>query len=401
MARAAAGVLGALLLAACTRSSGSVGDAPGVPVGAVPKTIGLGGETAWLQTMAGGSGDTTRAVAAIPGGRVLASGVQLRADGMNATILLAVDAAGVVAWSRSFVPPCGLELRPLGAVRSGALALLARTECDAEVPGLGDEVVPRSGALVLLDPEGRSLRRVATPPGAVVAATLDGSGAFVLLIQASPVDSIAVALTEDGQELWRSDAAGVTRIAAAPGGGVLLASSAPRQRLVRIGADGTPSWTVELPATFDLVDVAVLADGAIAALGSLPVSTAWGKGVAGGSSNYSLLSVEPDGTRRTALDVPDAVLSIVAPTLAPLPHGRVLLAGFGGCQLLRGLTPQLEMVWNRELDGACHASAVSAAVTDAGQVVVGGELVGRSDFGAGFVAEASGPHDAFILGLWP
>jgi hypothetical protein len=398
--------MAALLAAACPRppapASGDAG--PGGAGALGPRAAGpqAGGETAWLRTLAGGLEVEPRGLAPAARGRVAASIAQRQPDGSTALLLAALEPTGAAAWSRTFAPPCALDLRPLGTAPSGALAVLARSDCREAVAGLGAEPVPPGGSAVLLDADGGFLRSVAPPPGTVVAAGLDGSGSFVLLLLPSgpAAELVVVGLAEDGRQLWRAGAAGAARLSAASTGGAVLAFADPRPRLVRIGADGAHLWTAELPASFDLLDVAVLTDGAVAALGSLPLAVEWGRGSGGGSTSYTVIALEPDGSPRTASDVDDAPRTAAAPSLFPLPHGRLLLLGFAECELVRGLTPQLEKVWTRRLDEACHASARLAAATTAGQVALAGARAGRSDFGAGFIAEGA-PQEAFILGLWP
>jgi hypothetical protein len=102
------------------------------------------------------------------------------------------------------------------------------------------------------------------------------------------------------------------------------------------------------------------------------------------------------------VELDDAAADAPAVRLAPLPHGRVLLFGFGGCDRLRALSPQLEPVWGRRLDQACASQAAAAVLTSAAEVVVTGSFRGRADFGAGQVATAAGElPDAFVLGLSP
>ncbi|HEX7624239.1 MAG TPA: hypothetical protein VF400_11760, partial [Anaeromyxobacteraceae bacterium] len=106
------------------------------------------------------------------------------------------------------------------------------------------------------------------------------------------------------------------------------------------------------------------------------------------------------GSPRALVEVGDAEASTPTVQLAPLPHGRVLLYGFAGCDRLRGLSPQLTPVWARKLDAACAATALAAALTPGGTVVVAGAFRGRADFGAGQVATAV-DQDGFVLGLLP
>jgi hypothetical protein len=410
MARRGRPLLGALALAAlaasagCRRSGddpGRSGDAHAAPSTVTPQQA--GGDTAWLRT-APGSSSASRTVAPVGGGRAVAAVAQRRADPPDAVLLLAIDAGGALAWSRTLDSPCGLGVQPLGASPGGQLVMLVRTACAGVVGGLGPEVLAPSGALVELDADGQFLRTLGLPAEVSARGLWDaslGDGGELVLVAGGSAPFVAGLGAGDAGP-WRRDVAGAGRVVAAPGHGTVVGVFSAPAALVRLGADGATLWTRALPAGFSLHDLAVLTDGAVVAMGVPSQAFRWGRGgVEGTGGGLALLVVEPDGAPRTAADVPGASVDH-PPVLVALPHGRVLVGGFPGCDRLRALTPQLEAVWERPVDGSCSAASRAGAVTAAGQLVLVGDLQGRTDFGSGYAAEPVGtPPDAFVLGVWP
>ncbi len=407
LAAAAASVAASLvLLSACHGSSGA-SSATAAPDGeggkgspGPPPPIGPGGDTAWLYTVTGAFADLANGVAADARGITvaLAQG-DASAPSQDALTVLRLDAAGNPLASHRFEATCGVAGTLLGAAPDGTAYLLAATPCSAAVVGLSAGSLPPGGTLLAVDPAAGA--GIAVPTGAVLAGAVDAQGRAALLSSSGEVEVLAA----DGQPAWRVALDGARLLAALPAGGVVVgtaSASGSAPCLVALGDDGAPRWSRELPAGLALHHLAALTDGAVAASGVLSGEASFAAGLAGaqGEQRQVVLAVEPDGSPRALVEVADAEASTPTVKLAPLPHGRVLLYGFAGCDRLRGLSPQLAPVWARKLDDACAATALAAALTPGGAVVVVGAFRGRADFGAGQVATAV-DQDGFVLGLLP
>jgi hypothetical protein len=295
-----------------------------------------------------------------------------------------------------------VALQPLGSVASAAVVALVSAPCYPVVAALGPEAVPANGALVLLDASGDPAGRIAIAPDLagdrVAQAVVTSTGEVAVLLRAAT--STVALVGADGVERWRREALGAARLSPAPSGDVVVASAGEGAQLSRIGHDGAPAWTRTRPGAFSLRAIAVLTDGAVAALGTISGPVTWGRGAAGGGdgARFAVLVVEPDGAPRTAA----SVASAAEPRIVALPHGRVLLYAAAGCDRLRALSPQLEPVWDRALDPGCAAAVSAIAVSGAGQIVVAGSADGAADFGAGYaIAAPAGAGTPFVLALWP
>ena len=320
----------------------------------------------------------------------------------EALTVLRFDSAGNMLASHRFQTTCGVAGTLLGAAPDGITYLLVSTPCSTAVAGLAAGAFPPGGTLLALDPAAGA--GSAVPTGTVLAGGVDAQGRAVVLSSSGGLEEV-VMMAADGQPVWHVPMDGARLLAALPAGGVVIGTGpadggAPS--LVALGDDGAPRWSRQLPAGLTLRHLAALTDGAVAASAVLSGETSFAGAQAGAkdAQRQVVLAVEPDGSPRALVEVGDAEASAPAVQLAQLPHGRVLLYGFAGCDRLRGLSPQLQPVWARELDDACAATALAAALTPGGVVVVVGAFRGQASFGAGQVATAV-DQDGFVLGLLP
>jgi len=407
-AAAASLAAGLLVLPACHGSAGaSVASTPagegGKGLPGPPSPLGPGGDTAWLQTVTGAFADLATGVAADASGITVAVAQgDAPAPSTDALTVLRLDAAGSRVAVHRFEAACGVAGTLLGDAPDGTAYLLVATPCSVAVAGLAAGVLPPSGTLLALDPVAGA--GSAVPSGAVLAGAVDSRGRAVVLSSSGGLEEVVV-VAAGGQPAWRVPQDGARLLVALPAGGVVVATapadgSAPS--LAALGDDGAPRWSRELPAGLALRHLAALTDGAVAVSAVLSGEASFAGALAGakGEQRQVVLAVEPDGAPRALVEVGDADASAPAVQLGPLPHGRVLLYGFAGCDRLRGLSPHLEPVWARNLDDACAATALGAALTPGGVAVVVGVFRGRADFGAGQVATAV-DQDGFVLGLLP
>lgn len=414
--RAALALLAAAAVgAACTKGGPAPQAASGAGGGAgdggkgpgLPTALGPGGDTRWLAVVGGPFADAAASAAPDASGGVLVAAAQgTGAPPAPPNLSLVRVAADGTASPRAFTSPCGVSGAVLGAGADGTAYLVAATACAAAVSGTSAAALPPSGA-VLAVPAAGGPGAALPVTGPVLGGAVDAQGRLVALAEGG---GAAVALAAGGGVAWRAALDGGRALAAvpagAPGVGGVVVGTAPASGgalLLALAADGTERWRAALPAGFDLRHLAVLTDGAVAATGvlSAPASFGSGQGGAAGEQRQAVLAVEPGGAPRALAEIGDAAGGEPTVQVAPLPHGRALLFGFPGCERLRGLTPQLEPVWARTLDASCGATALGAALTTGGQVVVVGAFRGQADFGNGRAAAAQGGQDGFVLGLAP
>jgi hypothetical protein len=391
------------------------GSPPGGEPGAPPSQA---GKTRWVVSMQ----FPQRGLAADGAGGAFASNVRLPLHAPPAppgsfvvgSDVTRLDAAGHLAWSRTFGPAlgCGVfigfEMAPLPG--GHVAATFSEEGCAVSVPELGGQTFERT-ALVELDGDGRFVKRIADASPSALRASSDGALLFVSLVVEAGVatGTELVKLGVDGVARWRVDAAArgsfVSDVAPARDGGAVLVVVDDDQNgvpivthLRRYGGSGALLWTRDLPAQVLGQQAAVLADGSVVAAGASLRDLSWGSAhvQVGPNGAQVLLSLGPDGAPR------DAALADATQVTA-LADGGFLAYGLA-CRIAR-YTAELAPLWSRDFaagpgPGApCRPQVAGKGAVGASPslVVVTGSEDSGADFGGGLVTQG----DGWVLGLAP
>jgi hypothetical protein len=327
--------------------------------------------------------------------------------------LTRIDAAGRVAWSRTFGPEpgCGVfigsELAPLPG--GHVAAAFSEEGCAAPVPELGGETF-ESTALVELDGDGRFVRRLATASPSALRASSDGALLFLSTVVTGGVatGTQLVKLGADGAERWRLDVAStpgtfVADVAPTADGGAALVAVDEDQsgvpvvtHLRRFSGSGALLWTRDLPARVLALQAAALPDGTVVAAASTLADLSWGGGTVqvGANGAQVLLSVGADGAPRD-------VVAADASQLTALADGTFLAYGLA-CRIAR-YTADLAPLWSRDF-AAAPAPGATCRPEVAGKGAAGASpslaiLAGSEDSGADFGGGLASRGEGWVVGL--